>query len=100
MPGSGLLMPPFIMEPAPPVFGSLHRNEEDGGWLMSAIPDDIMQAAVACWESLPKESAGIDHIARAILAERERCANVADAMPGWKQPRDVAKAIRVGGTLT
>lgn len=39
---------------------------------MSSIPDDIFRAAADVWATLPKESAGIIAIARAILAERER----------------------------
>lgn len=44
---------------------------------MSAIPADIDKAAAEVWATLPKEGAGITAIARAILAERERCADVA-----------------------
>ncbi|RUX04768.1 hypothetical protein EOA35_09395 [Mesorhizobium sp. M8A.F.Ca.ET.023.01.1.1] len=40
--------------------------------------------------------AGID---AAVVAERERCAEIADGMPGWKQPRDVAAAIRCDAAL-
>lgn len=36
-------------------------------------------------------------IARAIADERERAAKIADALPGWQQPRDVAAAIRGSG---
>lgn len=44
---------------------------------MSAIPADIDKAAAEVWATLPKEGAGITAIARAILAERHRCADVA-----------------------
>ncbi|MDR5008332.1 hypothetical protein RGK87_04830 [Agrobacterium fabacearum] len=44
---------------------------------MNAIPADIDKAAAEVWATLPKEGAGITVIARAILAERERCADVA-----------------------
>ncbi|MDH2091241.1 hypothetical protein N5K21_21135 [Rhizobium pusense] len=44
---------------------------------MSAIPADIDKVAAEVWATLPKEGAGITAIARAILAERERCADVA-----------------------
>lgn len=44
---------------------------------MSAIPSDIDKVAAEVWATLPKEGAGITAIARAILAERERCADVA-----------------------
>lgn len=46
-----------------------------------------MAAALECWGSLPKESAGIPHIARAILAERQRAADWCDktAFLGWEQ---------------
>lgn len=44
---------------------------------MKAIPDDIERTAAEVWATLPKEDAGITAIARAILAERERCADVA-----------------------
>jgi len=39
---------------------------------MGTIPDDIFRAAADVWSALPKESAGIIAIARAILSERER----------------------------
>ena len=47
---------------------------------MSAIPDDIMKAAAKVWADLPAEGAGIIAIARAILDERQRCADIAEQM--------------------
>lgn len=41
---------------------------------MKAIPDDIERTAAEVWATLPREAAGITAIARAILAERKRCA--------------------------
>ena len=81
------------------------------------IPEDVMKAAGRCFmdiaERAPCEdedgeacwsgAVGVDDIARAILAERERCAKIADALRA--APRytewayltgcaDVARAIR------
>ena len=43
----------------------------------------------------------LDAIARALAeadkAATERAAKIADALPGWQQPRDVASAIRGAG---
>jgi hypothetical protein len=65
---------------------------------MSTIPDDIFSAAADVWSTLPKESAGIIAIARAILAERERCASIAEECPVhsllWRD--SIANAIRGG----
>lgn len=45
---------------------------------MSEIPDDIMGAASAAWPSAREDADPIRMtIARAILAERQRCADVA-----------------------
>ena len=45
---------------------------------MSAIPNDIMRAASAAWPSAREDAEPIRMtIARAILAERQRCADVA-----------------------
>ena len=45
---------------------------------MKEIPDDIDKVAAEVWATLPKEGAGITAIARAILAERKRCAETTD----------------------
>lgn len=51
---------------------------------MSAIPDDIMMAASAAWPSAREDAEPIRMtIARAILAERQRCADVARHLNGW-----------------
>lgn len=50
---------------------------------MSAIPDDVLAASRECWTTQPKEAAGIEHIARAIMAERKRCANIAKMFAGY-----------------
>lgn len=45
------------------------------------IPEDIEAAALAAWTSVPTadwEANAVDIIARAILAERQRCADRAD----------------------
>jgi len=52
---------------------------------MTAIPDDIMKAAMEAYLSLMDDDLyddhkyGSEHIARAIMAERERAAKVADS---------------------
>lgn len=65
---------------------------------MDKIPEDVMRAAAECWASLPKEGAGIAHIARAILAERRRCADVAEERAEWVPLKagDMRKAIEAG----
>ncbi|TIN82223.1 hypothetical protein [Mesorhizobium sp.] len=50
-----------------------------------------------CTEGCGKCDTRAETIAGAILAERDRCLKIADAMPGWMQPRDVAARIRKGG---
>lgn len=45
---------------------------------MSKIPTDIIEKARSCWPSTREDAAPIHMtIARAILAERQRCADVA-----------------------
>lgn len=44
---------------------------------MSEIPEDVLKAAADVWAALPKESGGINAIARAIADERERCLKIA-----------------------
>jgi len=65
---------------------------------MTDIPEDIDQAAAECWGTLPKESAGIRHIALAILTERERCAQIALTLFKFGLPlgagQVIASAIR------
>ncbi|WP_313666274.1 hypothetical protein [Shinella sp.] len=57
---------------------------------MTAIPDDISKTAASVWATLPAESAGITTIARAILAERQRCADVAE---GFRQAHDTGSGF-------
>lgn len=67
---------------------------------MSEVPQDIvdavdalMDAAIAANDDVSTEQM----MTRAIMAERDRCVRIAASMPGWKQPRDVAKAITDAG---
>lgn len=50
---------------------------------MTEIPDDVMKAAKTVWRSAWNGPIGkeVEVIARAILAERERCAKIAETMP-------------------
>lgn len=58
------------------------------------IPEDVWGAACDCWETLASSSPLRDHetvvIARAINAERERCAVIADAYAevNWQSVTD------------
>lgn len=84
------------------------------------IPDDVMQAAQAIASLIPSKVRDENRtfaalvIARAIMAERERCAQIADSfgiqpdpdesdpyddyeMGGRRCARSVAAAIRIGG---
>lgn len=46
---------------------------------MTKIPEDIIKAGRRCYDGLGRGSVSdSEHIARAILAERERCAKVAE----------------------
>lgn len=72
---------------------------------MTKIPDDIMLAAEAAFERAARgEMSAQDSIARAILAERKRCADVARAyledLAGCDlrddEPGLIAKAIEAG----
>lgn len=71
---------------------------------MSAIPDDIMKAAEECVIHHPEVKAPARYmlrhnISKAILAERERCANVAAKviMRGESfSPAQLAEEIRGG----
>ncbi|WP_312414153.1 hypothetical protein [Shinella sp.] len=59
---------------------------------MSAIPDDIMMAAsrcVAMVEAMPSDG-NTTTIAAAILAERQRCADVAE---GFRQAHDTGSGF-------
>ena len=71
---------------------------------MTTIPDDIMQAAMEAYLSLMDDDRyddhkyGSEHIARAIMAERERAAKVADSriveggaeyLAGWRRAAEV-----------
>lgn len=56
---------------------------------MTEIPEDVMKAARECYADMLEnviiydgwdENEFVQHIARAILAERERCAVIADEM--------------------
>ena len=74
------------------------------------IPEDIMRSAKECSDQLPvdwnpdNDAEGVCLIALAILAERERCAKLAEAMkdepcsgPEWAAAcADIADAIRKG----
>ncbi|MEO9230903.1 MAG: hypothetical protein ABI216_18425 [Devosia sp.] len=101
-------------------------NDPNGG-SMDEIPEDIREAAIRCAETalrnMPNDygdmTIEINAIARAILAERERCAKIADAFaagqreinrkfpehvkvyPSWENCvyafERVAAAIRIGG---
>lgn len=51
---------------------------------MSEIPEDIIETARSCWPSARDDAAPIHMtISRAILAERQRCADVARHLNGW-----------------
>ena len=80
---------------------------------MPPIPEDIMHAAMEAYLSLMDDDRyddhkyGSEHIARAIMAERERCAMVAeshggrdtDRVSGWGgavRAQSIADAIRKG----
>lgn len=60
------------------------------------IPDDIMKAAAAIVNAMPHRMPSVsdvtDVIARAIAAERERCAKVADGY-GWQGQRAVSQRL-------
>lgn len=71
---------------------------------MTTIPDDIMQAAMEAYLSLMDDDRyddhkyGSEHIARAIMAERERAAKVADSrivegdaeyLAGWRRAAEI-----------
>lgn len=70
---------------------------------MTTIPDDIMKAAMEAYLSLMDDDFyddhkyGSGHIARALLAERERCAKVADKYSTLAVARYIAIGIRKGG---
>lgn len=57
------------------------------------IPQDVWETAALCWNTMPSgaSDAGTAYIARAILAERERCAKVAERDADWSKfgKRDV-----------
>lgn len=62
---------------------------------MSEIPDDVMAAATAVWEETRYSTSSnpmafINPIVRAILAERERCAVIAEQF----EPEFVPDRIR------
>ena len=80
---------------------------------MTDVPDDIMRAASEAWRgcwtlNLDETITGAEAIARAIAAERERCAKVAeyeatrnairplDAICGGAMAHKIAAAIRKG----
>jgi len=78
---------------------------------MTEIPDDVMKAARDAVNSAIDDRGAIGVIARAILAERERCAKVAEEdlrspmakkaghVPSWlARGRVIAAAIRKGTT--
>mgnify|MGYP003440998454 FL=1 len=66
-----------------------------------SIPEDVMEAAreaaIGCLNSsgLGDEDRYAEVIARAIMAERERCATVADDEP-YSRPAEIAYIIRQG----
>lgn len=79
---------------------------------MSEIPEDIKRAAIQAFEEIAKIQSCLNGnkmmvIARALAAERERCAKVAENAsskanlsvwrPEWAgHDREIAKAIRAG----
>ena len=78
------------------------------------IPEDVKQAADAVWEELASGLIGLkdmrhvetEIIARAILAERERCAKIAERLADNSEWRDeaigaarLASSIRSGAKL-
>lgn len=75
---------------------------------MSEIPEDILQVGVGIADDIPARVTGINRsfaalvIARAILAERKRCAEVARHLNGWgpvggnKVAEHIAKVIEAG----
>lgn len=63
------------------------------------IPDDVMAAARVVFAGLssdvsPDTQSDVEAIARALLAERERCAQIALQ---WDHRGDIAQAIRGEG---
>jgi hypothetical protein len=54
--------------------------------MSETIPDDVMKVAARCYTTLGRgSSADTDCIARAIMAERERCAQV---IQDWRNKLD------------
>lgn len=73
---------------------------------MTEIPEDVMKRAnLAIEEGVNARLTNMEIIARAILAERERCARIADTvllwkgMPGDFEANQVAAAIRANVTF-
>lgn len=67
---------------------------------MDEIPEDVWEAAESVGQAIPHGpgdavTVTVGDIARAILAERERCALVAEASNAWPQEgADIARDIR------
>lgn len=89
---------------------SINAPEREGGG-MTKIPEDIIKAGRRCYDGLGRGSVSdSEHIARAILAERERCAKTAERFCSEREPwsdggtrilravygPDIAAAIRKG----
>lgn len=54
---------------------------------MTKIPEDIIKAGRRCYDGLGRGSVSdSEHIARAILAERERCAKTAERFCSEREP--------------
>ena len=64
---------------------------------MSMIPEDIRRAAEKAWQPTSLECK--QAIARAILAERERCADVARHLNGWGYPPAPALADHIANII-
>lgn len=64
---------------------------------MSEIPEDVRRAADAVFD-VGYDEGIVDAIARAILAERQRCADVAEARAEWVPLKagDMRAAIEAG----
>lgn len=65
---------------------SINAPEREGGG-MTKIPEDIIKAGRRCYDGLGRGSVSdSEHIARAILAERERCAKTAERFCSEREP--------------
>lgn len=69
--------------------------------MSETIPEDIVKAGRRCYDALGRGSiADSERIARAILAERERCAKIAEDNNHWPAESEfIAGLIRTPDAL-